>query len=196
VSLLRDLLLSLVGGGGIAMLLFWLTNRRDKQNAREQREEERKGLWRLIDMEIYQNRFKLSMIRDSPDVGLLYDSYAELHIESWYESKSRLAQLLPPEHIEVLVKYYGMIQRLGVSLHDEAFNPPKYLTRRDRRNKNVQRAIAKGIADAIPKKDNLLSVYARDALVYGDEARQFGTTYIGQVPDYFWLYGEEATEED
>jgi len=148
-------------------------------------------------MEIYQNRFKLLMIRDSPDVGQLYDSYAELHNQSWNESKTRLAQLLPPEHIEALVRYYGIIQTLGVSLHDEAFKPPSHLSNRDLRNKTVQRAIKKATTDVLPKKDNLLSIYARDAVVYGDNARQLGAEYIGKVPDYFLLYeGEDATEED
>lgn len=193
MSLVRDLLLSLVGGGGIALLLFWLTNRRDKQNQSKRENNERTGLWRLVDMEIYQNRFKLLMIRDSPDVGQLYDSYAELHTQSWNERKTRPAQLLPPAHIEALVRYYGIIQTLGVSLHDEPFKPPSYVSNRDKRNKTFRRAIEKATADVIPKKDTLLSVYARDAVTYGDDARQFGAEYIGGSPDYFLLYeGKDA----
>ena len=191
MSLFRDLLISLLGGGGIALLLFWLTNRRDKQNAREREDEERKGLWRLVDMEIYQNKYKLEMIGDSPNLGQLYDSYSQLHIETWRESKARLAQLLPPEHIEVLVKYYGLIERLGVSLHDESFKPDAPLSRKDRRSPKVRQALSNAKAETTEKKDTLLSVYARNALNYGDEARQFGIEYMGEVPDYFRLYGEE-----
>ncbi len=110
---------------------------------------------------------------------------------TWRESKARLAQLLPQERIEVLVRYYGLIERLGVSLQDEPFKPPNGLTRRERRDKGVQRAIEQGTVNAIPKKDNALSVYARDALKFGDEARQFGIEYIGAVSDYFLLYEEE-----
>lgn len=133
---------SLFSGVVGALLVFWLGTRRDKQNAKDREDGERKALWRLVDMEIYQNRYKLEMIEDSPDLGQLYDSYSQLHIETWRESKARLAQLLPPERIEVLVKYYGLIQRLGVSLHDEAFIPDKSLnTRKNRRNQKVQEAI-------------------------------------------------------
>ncbi len=195
MSLFRDLLISLVGGGGIALLLFWLTHRRDKQNAREREDEERKGLWRLVDMEIYQNKYKLEMIEESPNLGQLYDSYSQLHIETWRESKARLAQLLPPKHIEILVKYYGLIERLGVSLHDESFVPDKSLTtRKHRRNQKVQEAITNAKTETSTKKDTLLAVYARDALKYGDEARQYGTEYMGKVSDYFRLY--EETEEN
>jgi hypothetical protein len=188
------LLLSWVGGGGIALLLYWLTNRRDKQNAREREDEERRSLWRLVDMEIYQNIDKLQMIKESPDLGQLYDSYSLLHVETWFESKARLAQLLPPERIEVLVKYYGLIQRLGVSIHDEPFKLDVPLSRKERRKPKVRQALAKAETDTSAKKNTLLSVYARDALKYGDEIRQFGTEYIGEVPDYFRLYEEEVTE--
>ncbi len=145
---------------------------------------------RLIDMEIYQNKHKLLMIRDNPDLGQLYDSYSQLHTETWYESKSRLAQLLPPNHLEILVKYYGLIQRLGVSLHDEPFKLSKGVTRRDKRNPKVKQAIANAQTNTSARKDTLLSVYARDALEYGDEARQAGVRYIGEAPDYFNLYEE------
>jgi hypothetical protein len=119
-----------------------------------------------------------------------------LHTENWSESKARLAQLLSPERIEVLVKYYGLIQRLGISLHDESFVPDRALTRKDRRKPNVKQALANAETDTAVKKNSLLSVYARDALKYGDEARQFSMTYIGDVPDYFLLYSGEATEVD
>ena len=178
-----------------ALLVFLLTTHRDKQSAVEQKNEERKALWRLVDMEIYQNKYKLEIIRDSPNLGQLYDSYSQLHIETWRESKARLAQLLPPERIEVLVKYYGLIQRLGVSLHDESFRPDAPLSRKDRRNPKVQQAISDAKAKTTEKKDTLLSVYARDALNYGDEARQFGVEYMGGVPDYFRLYGEDADKD-
>lgn len=174
-----------------ALLVFLLTTHKDKQNEAERRDEERKALWRLVDMEIYQNKYKLEIIRDSPNLGQLYDSYSQLHIETWRESKVRLAQLLPPERIEVLVKYYGLIQRLGVSLHDESFKPDTPLSRKDRRNPKVRQAISNAKAETTEKKDTLLSVYARDALNYGDEARQFGIEYMGEVPDYFRLYEEE-----
>lgn len=187
---------SLFSGVVGALLVFYLGTRKDRQNAAEQKDEERKALWRLVDMEIYQNKYKLEAIRDSPDLGQLYDSYSQLHTETWRESKARLAQLLPPERIEVLVKYYGLIQRLGASLHDEAFKPDTPLSRKDRRNPKVQQAISNARAETTEKKDTLLSVYARDALNYGDEARQFGTEYMGEVPDYFRLYGDEGNNEN
>jgi hypothetical protein len=187
---------SLCSGVVGALLVFYLGTRRDKRDAREREDAERRTLWRLVDMEIYQNRHKLLMIRDSPDLGQLYDSYSQLHTENWSESKARLAQLLSPERIEVLVKYYGLIQRLGISLHDESFVPDRALTRKDRRKPNVKQALANAETDTGVKKNSLLSVYARDALKYGDEARQFSMTYIGDVPDYFLLYSGEATEVD
>lgn len=179
-----------------ALLMFLLTTHRAKQNEAERRDEERKALWRLVDMEIYQNKYKLEIIRDSPDLGQLYDSYSQLHIETWRESKARLAQLLPPKRIEILVKYYGLIERLGVSLHDESFVPDKSLTtRKNRRNQKVQETITNAKAETSAKKDTLLAVYAREAVKYGDEARQYGTEYMGEVPDYFRLY-EEAEENN
>jgi hypothetical protein len=186
---------SLFSGVVGALIVFYLGTHRDKQNAQEREDAERKALWRLVDMEIYQNRHKLLMIRDSPNLGQLYGSYSQLHTENWSESKARLAQLLPPERIEVLVKYYGLIQRLGISLHDESFKPDRPLTRRDKRNPKVRQALAKAETNTSANKDTLLSVYARDALQYGDEARQFSKVYIGEVPDYFLLYGEEVSDE-
>jgi hypothetical protein len=187
---------SLFSGVVGALLVFWLGTHREMQNARERRDEERKALWRLVDMEIYQNRYKLEIIRESPNLGQLYDSYSQLHIETWQESKARLAQLLSPERIEVLVKYYGLIQRLGVSLHDEPFKPDRPLTRRDKRNPKFRQSLTDAETSASGKKNTLLAVYARDVLKYGDEARQFGGEYIGEVPDYFRLYEEEATDKD
>jgi hypothetical protein len=70
------------------------------------------------------------------------------------------------------------------------------LTRKDRRKLNVKQALANAETDTAVKKNSLLSVYARDALKYGDKARQFSMTYIGEVPDYFLLYSEKATEVD
>jgi hypothetical protein len=186
----------LFGGIVSGLLVFVLTTRRDKQFAAHREDQERKGLCRLIDMEIYQNKYKLLMIKNSPDLGQLYDSYSRLHAETWYESKVRLVQLLSSDHIEVLVKYYGLIQRLGVSLHDEPFKPTQPLTRKDKRNPKVRQALTKAETDSSEKKNVLLSVYAREALKYGDDARQRGEQYIGEVSDYFELYEEESTADN
>jgi len=195
VSLLRDLLLSLVGGGGIALLLFWLTNRRDKQYAREQRDEERKGLWRLVDMEIYQNRSNLLMMKESPDIGQLYESYSRLHTQVWDECNVRLAQLVRPEHTEVLGRYHLLLQRLGTTLQDDPYKSSTDLNRTQRRS-SEGKTLANTQANAASKRDNLLSVYARDAVELGDEARKLGERYIGKAPDYFELYNDELDTED
>ena len=63
-----DVLSSLSSGVIAALVVFWLGTRRDKQNAQEQEKAERTALWRLVDMAIYQNIFKLETIRDSPDI--------------------------------------------------------------------------------------------------------------------------------
>jgi hypothetical protein len=199
VSFVGELLISLFGGGGVAIVLFWLTNRRDRRKAEERENDERKGLWRLVDMEIYQNRSSLLMIRDSPDVGQLYESYSRLHTQVWDERKVRLAQLLSPEHTDVLGRYYMLLQRLGVTLQDDPFKPSTRLTRKDRRSSKVKQAVEKvekAQADSSVKRDRLLSVYARDAVELGDEARQTGEGYMGEAPDYFELYKEESHSEN
>jgi hypothetical protein len=48
----------LSSGVSAALVVFWLGTRRDKQNAAEREKAERTALWRLVDMEIYQNIHK------------------------------------------------------------------------------------------------------------------------------------------
>lgn len=177
---------SLVNGGLAALLVYWLTTRRDRRKAQEATEAERNGLLELLDLELYQNVDKLQMIRDNPDVGEQYRLYAELHTQIWDESKVRLVQMLPTEHRATLFRYYGLLQRLGVTIGDKG--TPK--SRRVERKPLVRQR--KAVANA--RRENLLSVYAREALEYGDKAREMGGEYIGSLPDYYALYEGEAEE--
>lgn len=182
---------ALFSGLAGALLVFFLTSVRSWAAERSQRKRELKGLLKLIDMEIYQNRYKLEIIKSNPDVGQSYSTYSQLHLETWDSSKARLAQLLDSEHLETLNRHYGLLQRLTVILPDNPFNPSRGLSRGAKRNSKVKRAIGQATEDATPKRETLLSVYARDALKYGDDARQYAKAHIGPPPDYFELYTEE-----
>ncbi len=176
----------MVNGGLAALLVYWLTARRERRKAEEAKEIERHGLLELLDLEIYQNVHKLRMIRDNPDIGEQYRAYAELHTQIWDESKVRLVQMLSAEHRDALFRYYGLLQRLGVTLGDKGNRQPRRVER-----KPIVRQ-KKAVADA--NRENLLSVYARNALKHGDRAKQIGGEYIGPPPDYYELYKDEAEE--
>lgn len=147
---------------------------------------ERYALLRLIDIEVYQNIGKLDMIRTDPDIGQQYKAYSELHTEHWSETRVRLTQLLDAQEIETIVRYYGLIHEIGVNVNDEGIKPPRKVARKP----EVRKAAARKEA----KHDNLLSVYARDALSYGNKVRYIGSKYIGNPIDYYDLYSEEDSE--
>ncbi len=123
------------------------------------------------------------MIRDSPHIGEQYRAYTELHTSHWEQARVRLVQLLPIEHSGLLARYYGLLHGIGVNVGDEG----RPLTRREGRNRNVQ----KHVANQTVKREQLLSVQARDALEYGEQVREKGKAYIGDTSDYFKLYQEE-----
>lgn len=180
---LNTLLAGLIG----ALSVFMLTTYRDWRREGRSIKRERNGLLRLTDMEIYQNVDKLEMMKDSPDIGQRYRAYSELHTSQWEESKSRLAQLLPTDHLGVLVRYYGLLDKIGAHVGDEGTPSPRYVTRKPKVKK------ARTVARA--ERENLLSVLSREGLEIGGKARELGSKYIGELEDYFDLYDDDQDEE-
>ena len=179
-----ELLSGLIGG----LIVFGLTTWRDWRKTRKLIKRKRNGLLRLIDIEVYQNIDRLEMIKKNPDIGEQYRAYSELHTAHWDENRGRLAQLLSTDYIGVLVRYYGLLDRIGVNLGDEGKRTP----RRVARNKNMKEKVA--VRDASRK--TLISVLAREALKYGEEVRRRAAGYIKETPDYFELYKNQEQETE
>lgn len=174
---------SLFSGLVGALIVFFLTTWQDRRKADKISNLERNALLRLLDIEIYQNIDKLEMIQKNPDIGQQYRAYFELHTSHWGESRTRLAQLLTTNHIGLLVRYYGLLHRIGVHVNDE---PPKLPKRKASKSDIKEKRIKVQI-----KREDLLSVLARDALEAGNEARHKGTAHIGKLLDYFGFYNED-----
>lgn len=177
---------SLFSGVVGAVLVFVLTTVRDKRRMRELTNSERNALLRLIDIEVYQNIEKLDMIRTDPDIGQQYRAFSELHTEHWSETRIRLTQLLDSDDIQTIVRYYGLIHRIGVNLNDKGVKPPRKVARDTK--------VKKAEATREVEHENLLSVYAREALSYSEKIRYIGSKYIGAPIDYYDLYKEEDVE--
>jgi hypothetical protein len=75
---------------------------RDKE-ARKLREQEREGLLRLIHAEIRSNDDVLESGKTYRDIA------SNLRTDVWDESKIKLAQLLPSDHIDLLNRYYNAV---------------------------------------------------------------------------------------
>jgi hypothetical protein len=183
---------SLVLSGGFVTLLVFLlktrsdnqkereTREREHQKERETRERERIGLLRVIDIEVYLNKKKLTMLRESPDIGEQYRAFNEPHTAHWDDSRARLAQLLPADHFRVMSEYYGLLHEIAVNAGDEG----KPLSQKEKKDRDTRESIA--VRDA--ERKNLLVVLAREALQRDENIRQRAKLYIGDTPDYFGLY--------
>jgi hypothetical protein len=175
---------SLLSGaiGGLAILLLNILYGRAV--AWWNRRQERKGLLRIIDAEVYENNEVLKpMIRD-PDLAEQYPSRrASLSADAWEQPRARLAQLLRPRHIQSLVAHYASISRIKATLADGDV-PTKGKSREEKQK----------VANVRQKRRALLSNLANLGWLEGEEIRKKGKKYIGTLPDYFGTAEKEAVK--
>lgn len=146
--------------------------------------QERKGLLRIIDAEVYENNEVLKLMITDPDLAEQYPSQrAPLSTDAWEQSRARLTQLLRPDHVNTLVAHYAAIRRIMATLGD-----------RDVSTKGKNRNAKQKVVLIRDKRRALLSSLANLAWSEGEAIRKNGKKYIKTLPDYFGTAEREAEQ--
>jgi hypothetical protein len=127
---------AVVGGFVGAWANSWYRNR----EAKKAEDEERIGLLRLIDAEIFLNEIILTDFHANPDDDSLTGMNA-LRTNYWDSANIRLAQLMPADFTKGLVHYYDYILLAKVGT--------KYLEGRSERSSDDYSELAEGAVGAI-----------------------------------------------
>lgn len=168
---LNELLSGAVGALGVALLTIFY----DRVRAWLDRRRERKALLRIIDSEVYENMAVLEGMIDYPELADQYPSRAAVVTDAWDQAQGRLAQLLPSDHITLLVRHYASVRRIRAVLED----PERPTAQRKGKDMRVR------LENVKKKRLVLLSSLANSACEDGEAIRQKGKKYIKTLPDYF-----------
>lgn len=107
---LFTVVLSLFGGTLAAYVVSWRESkaRRDEENKRL--DEERKGLLRLINVEIEHNKYILGRFTWERDDILHREEVSSLSLDAWRDARVRLAQLVSEARFTLMADYYLDLQ--------------------------------------------------------------------------------------
>jgi hypothetical protein len=76
------------------------------------REQERRGIMRLIYAELRHNEQELHYFKSDPQGAIRDPRINALSVNVWHSTRARLAQLLPASSVEVLALYYLLLETL------------------------------------------------------------------------------------
>ena len=79
------------------------------QGRREERE--KRGLLRLVSIEIAHNEKQCQLLRTIPSY-VFSEQIDLIKMDTWASARTRLAQLLPNEDLDLLARYYASLQEL------------------------------------------------------------------------------------
>jgi hypothetical protein len=114
--------LPLVGAVVGAIIGAWANSWYRDREAKKVENRELKALMTLIFAEYGDNHGLLKLL-SSESNRLEVRSLTNLQTVTLDDSKVRLAQLLPADHVTALVRYYGQIRRLLDNINDEEIPP-------------------------------------------------------------------------